>query len=384
MRFIHTADWHLGRIFHGVHLTEDQAHVLDQFVNLAREAKPDCILISGDIYDRAIPPPEAVNLLDDVLTRLVGDLKLRVIISSGNHDSPDRLGFASRLLEDKGLQIAGSLNAVPVSRVIEDEHGPMQISILPYAEPTVVRERTGEEQIDDHNSAMKALVNRIPRDNPGETRHILMAHAFVAGGQISESERPLSIGGAGTVEAAIFQKFHYVALGHLHRPQQVGDESIQYSGSLMKYSFAEAIHKKSINLVEMDAFGQCNVEKVSLPPRRDLRCIEGYFKEILSGSLDEGSREDYLMVTLLDTGAILDAMGQLREVYPNVLHIERPAQLIGGELRGASMDHRQMQDLDLFSAFFSQVTPDELTAEQSDAYAKAVDALRREEREVKS
>jgi exonuclease SbcD len=204
----------------------------------------------------------------------------------------------------------------------------------------------------------------------------------VAGGLESESERPLSVGGASTVNAACFDGFHYVALGHLHRPQTAGDDRIHYAGSLLKYSFSEVDHIKSVNLVEMDAAGDCQVERISLTPRRDVRRIEGYLADILKGPDAGEHRDDYIMVTLLDTGAILDAMGKLREVYPNVLHIERPFLMTGGQVRGPHTDHRQLNESDLFSQFFSQITGENLTEEQSAALASILDGLRRRQREA--
>jgi exonuclease SbcD len=381
MRFIHTADWHLGRIFHGVHLTEDQAYVLNQFVDLVRERKPDAVLISGDVYDRAVPPPEAVALLDDVLSRIVLDLKVKVILIAGNHDSPDRLGFGSRLLAGQGLHVIGSLTAEPFGITLQDEYGPVEVFALPYAEPSIVRERLGDESIIDHNSAMSALVKRALKVHHRRARSVLLAHAFVAGSEESESERPLSIGGTSAVDRPVFEDFQYVALGHLHRPQQAGNELIRYSGSLLKYSFSESGHDKSVNIVDLDAPGECRVEKISLSPRRDVRCVEGLLDDILQRARDDKNGDDYLMVTLLDKGPILNVMGKLREVYPNVLDLERPVLMASGQIGSGSIDHRKMQDIELFSSFFSQVTSEDLTEEQSMAYTKSVDALHQQERE---
>jgi exonuclease SbcD len=382
MRFIHTADWHLGRLFHGIHLTDDQHHTLQDFCRLAKEAKVDAVLIAGDIYDRAIPPPEAVEVLDDVLSRLVLDLNVPVILISGNHDSPDRLGFASRLLAGRQLHIFGPLAAADSPVVVEDAAGPVTIYALPYAEPAAVRQHLDSPLIRDHQTALQALVERLRQRGQASQRTILMAHAFVVGGVESESERPLSVGGADAVDAACFAGFSYVALGHLHRPQTVGDGAIHYAGSLLKYSFSEASHRKSVNLVEMDAQGRCSVERIALRARRDVRCIEGYLADLLRGPPSGESREDYLMVTLLDRGALLDAMGKLRQVYPNLLHLERPALTGSTPLPAARADHRRMNDADLFAAFFSQVTGSELTAEERAAYVGVVEGLYRRQREA--
>jgi exonuclease SbcD len=382
MRFIHTADWHLGRLFHGVHLTEDQAHILDQLIDFVKDSKPDVLLIAGDIYDRAVPPPEAVALLDDALSRLVLDLKVPVVLIAGNHDSPHRLGFGSRLLSGHRLHIFGSISDELTPIVIEDQAGPVYVYAVPYVEPPVIRESLRVDTIQDHQAAMLTLIGRIHQVHPEGKRSVLLAHTFVVGGLECESERPLSVGGAGAVACTFFEGFDYVALGHLHRPQTAGRDSIQYSGSLLKYSFSEANHSKSVSLVEMDAQGRCRVERTSLTVRRDVRCIEGYLADILTGPKSGENPQDYLMVRLLDTGAILDAIGKLREVYPNVLHIERPDLMAGGEMHGSRADHLKMNDTELFASFFLQATGEHLTEEQKSAFTLAVNALRQREREV--
>jgi DNA repair protein SbcD/Mre11 len=382
MRFVHTADWHLGRLFHGVHLTEDQAHILDHFVAFVKDCKPDAILIAGDIYDRAVPPPEAVGLLDDVLSRLVLGLKVPVVLIAGNHDSPHRLGFGSRLLAGQRLHIFGSFSEEIAPIIIEDKAGPVYIYGVPYAEPPVIREYLRCDTVQDHDAAMVALIGRLEEIHPEGKRSVVVAHTFVVGGQECESERPLSVGGAGVVYSACFEGFDYVALGHLHRPQTTGRDSIRYSGSLLKYSFSEATHTKSVSLVEMDAQGHCSVEQISLASHKDVRCVEGHLLELLKGPKSGENPHDYLMVTLLDTGPILDAMGKLREVYPNVLHIDRPSLMTGGEMHGTHADHCAMNDIELFDSFFFQATGEHLTDEQEATFASVVDTMRQREREV--
>ncbi len=382
MRILHTSDWHLGRIFHGVHLTDDQAHVLEQLVQLVGEARPDVVLIAGDVYDRAVPPTEAVKLLDEVLSRILIDHQTPVVMISGNHDSPERLAFGRRLLEGQGLHLVGQLNDHLKPIVIEDAYGPVYFCPIPYAEPPLVRERLGIANAHGHEEAMAALVKQVSSRIPDDVRRVILTHAFVAGGTESESERPLSVGGAGTITTSHFMPFHYAALGHLHQPQAAGAEHIRYAGSLMKYSFAEATHWKSVTLVEMDACGKVAFEEIALSPRRDVRCVEGYLNDILSAPPNAPGREDYLMVTLKDTGAILDAIGKLREVYPHVLHIERPHLTAGGELRRPAHDHRRLSESALFASFYADVTGSPLTAAQEEAYAEKVDEMYRKDREV--
>jgi len=382
MRFIHTADWHLGRIFHGVHLTDDQAYVLDQLVDLVRETGAEALLVSGDIYDRAVPPPEAINLLDDVISRLVLGLEIPVILIAGNHDSPSRLGFGSRLLAVQRLHVISLLSPHPEPIILEDRHGPVQVYAFPYAEPAVAREQLQTEDLHDHQAAMHYCCNLTRGSQSPGIRKVLLAHAFVSGGEESESERPLSVGGAGSVEAGCFDGFHYVALGHLHRPQAIGPGHIHYAGSLLKYSFSEAEHIKSVTLVDMDADGVQKVERLPLTPRGDVRCIAGTLQEILGAEPDPERSRDFLKVTLLDREPVLDAMGKLRMLYPNVLQIERPHLFEAGEIKGSAGDHRHLSDIDLFRAFFHQVTGQELTAEQTEAYASIVEQLRQQEREA--
>ncbi|MHB8156104.1 MAG: exonuclease SbcCD subunit D [Desulfocucumaceae bacterium] len=383
MKILHTSDWHLGRIFHGLHLTEDQAYTLDQFVRLVGEERPEAVLIAGDIYDRSVPPTEAVKLLDEVLSRILIDYRVPVILISGNHDSPERLGFGTRLLARQGLHITGQLEKRPAPVEIYDKYGPVYIYPVPYSDPPIARERLEIQDIHDHDRAMASIISQLDRQIPPGARSVLVTHAFVAGGVESESERPLSIGGAGTVRSSHFSSFSYVALGHLHRPQCTGGEHIRYSGSLMKYSFSEADHRKAVTIVEIDGSGKTAAREISLSPRRDVRCLEGYLDEILAGPRSREGREDYLRVTLKDSGAILDAMGKLRQVYPNVLHIERPFLSPAGKLKGPGGDHLKLSEADLFASFFDQVAGVPLSAEQSDFFAGTVERLYRQEREVR-
>lgn len=379
---LHTGDWHLGRIFHGRHLIEDQVYVLDQFVRLVGDTKPDVVLLAGDVYDRSVPPTEAVKLLDEVLSRVIRDYRVQVVMIAGNHDSPERLEFAQRLLASQGLHVTGVPGEGSGPLVLYDAYGPVYFCPIPYAEPPVVRERMGTPEAVDHELAMAVLLRRLTSSIPPGGRTVIVTHAFVAGGEKSESERPLLVGKAGTVSSSHFQPFQYTALGHLHRPQKAGAEHIRYAGSLLKYSFSEASHHKSVTLVEMDAAGRTSCELIPLTPRRDVRCLTGYLQEILAGTHQAGNREDYLMVTLLDTGAILDAMGRLREVYPNTLHIERPYLAAAGDLRCPSGDHRRVDEKALFASFYEQVTASALSPEEEKVFGEIMEELWRQEREV--
>lgn len=381
MRFIHTSDWHLGRIFHGVHLTADQSYILDEFYAFVRDTKPDAIVIAGDIYDRAVPPPEAVNLLDETLSRLLLDFKMPVIAIAGNHDSPERLGFGNRLLARQGLHVIGQLPGEIEPVIIGDSTGPVYFVPLTYAEPALVRERFADPNAVDHQTAIEIMIRRGLAKVPAQARKVAIAHAFIAGGEESESERPLSVGGSGMISAGVFAPFNYTALGHLHNCQTAGNSSIRYSGSLLKYSFAEANHNKGVTIVELDSEGMVHTEVVSLTPRRDVRCMEGFFKQLLAEP--QGISDDYIMITLQDDCPILDARGQLQNVYPNLLHIEYPRLNTGGQLSGPQADHRRIGETELFASFFEQMTGDKLSSEQTTEFGKVVEEIYRQNREVR-
>lgn len=379
MRFIHTADWHLGRQFHNVSLIEDQRHVLRQLITLASDAEADAIVVAGDIFDRAVPSPDAVELLDECLSELVLQRRIPVIMIAGNHDSPRRLDFASGLLAKAGLHVSGRYSAAPRPLVLPDRFGPVHFFSLPYAEPAVLRELSGDPELLGHAQAMRWLTTQAAASLPAGGRSVCVAHCFVAGGAESESERPLSVGGAAAVSAECFSAFSYAALGHLHRPQAIG-ERLHYSGSLLKYSFSEIPHRKSVNLVELDVSGVPLVERVPLAPLRELRLLEGELAALLQGPSPGESRQDFLLVRLSDTGALLDPMGRLREIYPNVLHIERPALMRAAE--DALQAHRGTGgEAELFASFFEQATGSPLSQSQDEAFGEVLEEVLRRQRE---
>jgi len=356
MRFIHTADWHLGRIFHGMHLTDDQSYILANLELLLKDEKPDAYIISGDIYDRSVPPPESVKLLSSHLDYVVRGLKIPVIMIAGNHDGAERLDFCSNMMKGSGLNISGIFSGAVAPVILEDEHGPVYFYPVPYADPERMKPALQADEVVSHNSCITFYTDMILAAKPSGVRSVAVAHAFVSGGTSSESERPLSIGGAGVVGASAFSGFCYTALGHLHAPQNISD-TIRYSGSLMKYSLSEESHNKSVTLVEIDRTGNVKTGEIALIPRRDLRIVEGSFKEIL-GADDPLNREDYVAVKLTDREAVYDVMNRLRSVYPNIIHLERTEFSTSGELAvgRAGLKH---SDMDLFTSFYLNVTGNE-------------------------
>ncbi len=395
MRLIHTADWHLGRIFFSRHLTDDQEHVLDQFVDLVERTGPDGVLIAGDVYDRAIPPIDAVRLLNRILSDIVSRLGVPVFLIAGNHDSPERLEFGSGLLRERNLFISGTAapDAVPV--MLDDDHGPVAVCAMPYCEPALVRARFGDDSVNDHQTALAAIIARMRTRIPDGCRSVALVHAFVTGAESSDSERPLMVGGSAQVSAALFDGFDYVALGHLHKPQSIEKNRIRYSGSLLKYSFSEASHAKSVDIVEIDAHGGVTIESVGLQPLHDVRQISGCLAELIEDEEDSPAADaakradaaksaDYLMVTVEDRGAQLDLMGKLRHVYPNVLHIERPLRSDDPDEISRLQDRLNRTEEEMFSSFFKETTGNDLTDGECEEFKALLDALRRAEREAVS
>lgn len=381
IRLLHTSDWHLGRVLHGVNLLEDQQYLLEQLVDVVCEERPDAVLVAGDVYDRAVPAPDAVALLDETLSTIVGRLGTQVVLIAGNHDSPDRLAFGARLLAGKGLHLFGRLTDERRPLVLRDEHGPLEIHALPYAEPTTVRHVLGDETLTSHEKAMGALTARI-LEGTETRRRVLVAHAFVSGGRVGDTERPLSVGGTGTVNAASFSGFMYTALGHLHRPQRSGEDSVQYAGSLFPYSFSEADHAKSVTLVDLGKTGIEGLQRVPLRPRRPLRAIEGQLGQLVAKQ-EETGRDDFLLVTLTDSGPVFDAIGKLRERYPNVLHVVRKELQRRPRPQRATVD-KTISDHDLFARFFEDVTGDELGPAASQVLEEMLQSVQIQQRESAS
>ncbi|MGO4156524.1 exonuclease SbcCD subunit D [Cupriavidus sp. YAF13] len=379
MRFLHTADWHLGRVFHARSLLEDQAWVLDQFVALVRERRPDAVLIAGDVYDRAVPPPEAVALLDDVLARIVVDAGIPVVMIAGNHDSAQRLGFGARLLTAQGLHVAGITVRDATCVTLSDAHGEVRIYALPYAEPATVRDAFDME-LPGHEAALEARLDAIRASHPAQARSVVVAHAFVIGGEASESERPLSVGGSGAVAASVFDGFDLVALGHLHRPQTFS-QRIHYAGSLLKYSLSEVTHAKSVSLIELAADGAVSIEPIALSPRRDLRIVEGQLADLLAQGAADPRRDDYIHAVLTDNGALLDPMARLRQAYPNALAIERAVLARTGEAGAAGQRLRQLDTGELFANFFKEVADEELDDDKRRVLDQVLEGIARADRE---
>jgi exonuclease SbcD len=318
MRLLHTSDWHLGRTFHGQNLLADQEAVLTALADLAIDHRVDAVLISGDLYDRAVPSPDAVQAASRILSR-IGAAGVTVVAIAGNHDSAPRLGAFTDFLAAGGLHLGTTADAVGRPVVLGDPHGDVVVYPVPFLEPDLVRARWDLPAGSGHQQVLARAMARVRADlaaRPPGTRSIVLAHAFVVGGLAAGSERSIAVGGVEAVSADVFGGIDYVALGHLHRSQVVG-ERIRYSGSPLPYSFSEAAQSKGVWLVDLDADGRVEATRLALPQIRRMVSVRGRLAEILD--TDPDLADAYLSVELTDEVRPVDPMRRLREIFPNTL-----------------------------------------------------------------
>ncbi|MBB4930749.1 exonuclease SbcD [Lipingzhangella halophila] len=322
MRLLHTSDWHLGRSFHRENLLGAQAAFVDHLIETIRSERVDVVLVAGDLYDRALPPSDAVRLFGEALRR-IRDTGARAVLISGNHDSMARLGYATELIDASGVHLRSSLSEVGDPVLIEDDHGPVAFYGIPYLEPEIVRhpwkltERSHRAALDH---AM-GLVRADLAERPAGTRSVVLSHAFVSGGEASDSERDISVGGAAHVPAATFDGVDYAALGHLHGQQRMGTTA-RYSGSPLAYSFSEEHQVKGYWIVDLDASGGVTAEFAEAPVPRSIARISGRIDDLLSAPEWERYTGHWLQVTLTDPRRPAFPMDRLRERFPHTLHLD--------------------------------------------------------------
>lgn len=385
MRFLHTADWHLGKLFGQRYMTEDQRHVLKELIALSVDEGVQAVVIAGDIYDRAVPPAEAVELFSETLAKL-SEAGIAVLYIAGNHDSASRLDFGRELLTASGVYVRALTQAEAAPVVLEDASGPVAFSLLPFATPTDVRQafQVPREEPLSYDGAMERQVRAALSAVPRGCRSVAVAHAFVAGGMASSSERPLSVGGTDQVRPALFRQFCYTALGHLHGPQRAGAENIRYAGSLLKYSFDEAMQQKGVLLVDLAADGKAEVRAIPLHPRHDVRIVRGTMEELRRPDFDALDHEDYVRVDLLDADTILNAYDKLTAIYPNLFALTRPNwQAAPAEELTVRPRGERVSEQHLFRDFYEEMTKEPLTPAQEAYLADCLEALARDEREAR-
>lgn len=396
MKFIHTGDWHIGKIVNEYSMLEDQEFVLDQLIKIIEEERPNALIIAGDLYDRSIPPVEAVELLDRVFSKILLELETPILAIAGNHDSAERLSFASNILTKHGLHIAGNFTDEIKKVVLEDEYGPVNFYLLPYADPKEVKHIYRDDEISNHDIAMKKVIQKLKQTmNPAE-KHVMVAHGYItfmseadenivssderAGLKICDSERPLSIGGSDLISGKYFDCFNYTALGHLHSQQKVGNDKMRYSGSLLKYSLSEVKHSKGVTIVTLDEKGECSVTFKALTPKRDIRIIKGPLNELINPKVYMSDNvEDYVYAVLTDEGELIDPISKLRAVYPNIMGLRRESLAEKEQSKtSAAFGHNTKSKLELFEEFYEAISGELLTSDKFDIISNIIAAVEKE------
>ena len=374
MKLIHLSDIHLGKRVNEFSMLEDQAHILKKILAVVDEEKPDGVLIAGDVYDKSIPSTEAVQLFDDFLVRLA-ERKLPVFIISGNHDSPERLSFANRLIDAAGIHLAPVYNGVVEPITLSDEYGPVNVYMLPFIKPAHVRGFFPDTEITGYSDAVAAAIGRMNIDKT--QRNVLITHQFVTGAQRSDSEE-LSVGGTDNIGAEVFCDFDYVALGHIHGPQNMDSGRIRYCGSPLKYSFSEAAQQKSVTVAELKEKGMLEIHTVPLIPRRDMVELKGSYQQLTLREFYENTtyQEDYTHITLTDEEDIPDAVAKLRAVYHNLMKMDydntrtrHSAAISGAE----NVETRS--PIDLFAEFYELQNGLPMSAEQTELVASLIEKI---------
>ena len=373
MKLIHLSDLHIGKRVNEVSMIDDQEYILQQILRIIDEEKGDAVLIAGDVYDKSVPSAEAVTLFDDFLCELA-QRKVPTLIISGNHDSPERLAFGNRLMEESGIHISPVYDGSVSTITLSDEHGDVDFWLLPFLKPAHVKRYFPDADIESYTDACRVAVEHMGIDTT--IRNVLLTHQFVTGASTCESEE-ISVGGSDNVEASVFADFDYVALGHIHGPQNIGTNKIRYCGTPLKYSFSEEHHHKSVTVVNLNAKGELNLELRPLTPKHDLRSIRGTFAELTEKAFYDGTAtDDYLRIILTDEEDVPEAIGQLRVIYPNIMKLTydntrtRTNQIIDG-----AVDVQRKSPLELFDELYELQNNQSMSDEQRNFMLELIESI---------
>ena len=380
MKLIHLSDLHIGKRVNEFSMLEDQEYILKEIIGMISREEPDGVIIAGDVYDKPVPPAEAMRLFDWFLTQLA-DMEQPVFVISGNHDSPERLSFGGRLMSSRKVFVAPVYDGKVSPVELKDRHGSVFVYLLPFLKPASVRRCFPEAEIESYDGAVRFALEQI---RSGEAfcpnaRNVLVAHQFVAGATSCESEE-LSVGGLDQVAADAFDGFDYVALGHIHGPQKAGP-NLRYCGTPLKYSFSEVGHKKSMTIVRLEEKGNVEVETLPLTPLRDLREIRGSYEELTSRAFYQGTAVgDYLHITLTDEEDILEAIGRLRAIYPNVMRLDYDNKRTRSGQTVETATQRRKSPWELFAELYELQNNQPMSREQQELAGKMIEELWEETR----
>lgn len=369
MKLIHLSDLHLGKRVNEFSMLEDQQYILTEILQIIDREKPDGVMIAGDVYDKSVPSAEAVALLDDFLVRLA-KRDLQVFLISGNHDSPERMAFGGRLMAQSGVHLAPVYDGKVSPITLTDEYGPVNLYLLPFLKPAHVRRCFPEREILTYTDALAAAIEAMGVD-PAQ-RNVLVTHQFVTGAARCDSEE-ISVGGTENVDVSVFGPFDYVALGHIHGPQQVGRETVRYCGTPLKYSFSEAKHQKSVTVVELGEKGAVSVRTMPLTPMRDLAELRGTYEELTFRGFYDGTSypRDYVHITLTDEEDIPDAVSKLRIIYPNLMKLDYDNKRTRAGIILEGAEDQQRSPLELLEEFYEKQNGQPMGEEQR-AFAKSL------------
>lgn len=368
MKLMHLADLHLGKRVNGFSMMEDQEYILNRILEIMEEEQPDGLLIAGDVYDKTIPPAEAVRLMDDFLTA-VAEKHVPVFLISGNHDSAERVAFGHQLMQGSGIWISPVYDGTIRHHTLEDRWGEVNIYLVPFLRPSVVRSFFPDAEIGDYTDALRTIIENLQVDT--SRRNVVLAHQFVtAAGALPETcdSEQLSVGGLDRVDGSVFSPFDYTALGHIHGPQRVGSETIRYAGSPLKYSFSELHQKKSVTVVELRAKGETEIRQIPLQPRREMTELRGTFEEILEEARKKGeSQTDYYHMILTDETDVVDALSRLREYYPNIMLLDYDNRRTRSQKEVEQLDRvEERTPGELFAALYEQQNGQEMDSDRKE------------------
>lgn len=365
---MHLADLHLGKRVNGFSMMEDQEYILNRILEIMEEEQPDGLLIAGDVYDKTIPPAEAVRLMDDFLTA-VAEKHVPVFLISGNHDSAERVAFGHQLMQGSGIWISPVYDGTIRHHTLEDRWGEVNIYLVPFLRPSVVRSFFPDAEIGDYTDALRTIIENLQVDT--SRRNVVLAHQFVtAAGALPETcdSEQLSVGGLDRVDGSVFSPFDYTALGHLHGPQRVGSETIRYAGSPLKYSFSELHQKKSVTVAELRAKGETEIRQIPLQPRREMTELRGTFEEILEEARKKGEPQtDYYHMILTDETDVVDALSRLREYYPNIMLLDYDNRRTRSQKEVEQLDRvEERTPGELFAALYEQQNGQEMDSDRKE------------------
>lgn len=365
---MHLADLHLGKRVNGFSMMEDQEYILNRILEIMEEEQPDGLLIAGDVYDKTIPSAEAVRLMDDFLTAVAAK-HVPVFLISGNHDSAERVAFGHQLMQGSGIWISPVYDGTIRHHTLEDRWGEVNIYLIPFLRPSVVRSFFPDVEIEDYTDALRTIIEDLQVDT--SRRNVVLAHQFVtAAGALPETcdSEQLSVGGLDRVDGSVFSPFDYTALGHLHGPQRVGSETIRYAGSPLKYSFSELHQKKSVTVAELRAKGETEIRQIPLQPRREMIEPRGTFEEILEEARKKGEPQtDYYHMILTDETDVVDALSRLREYYPNIMLLDYDNRRTRSQKEVEQLDRvEERTPGELFAALYEQQNGQEMDSDRKE------------------